>query len=195
MLNVYTGREVADHPEFYRRLPLYLLIATMPLILFAPLIQPHMESVRKADLVALVMIATAVWFVFAERMKPPCRTFSWAAPLAMGILQLVALLPGASRSGLTTGAGLLVGLERTQAARFAFLMAVPAISGAIIYEIPHIQAAGSSGLSLGFLGIGFGLCLIVSLACIHFCLRLFRSHSLIVFSVYLVLAGAGLLIM
>lgn len=194
MFKVYTGRDVSDESQFYRRLPVYLFIATLPLILFAGWIEPHLGKVRNVDLVAAVMIATAIGFVFAERMKPPCRSFGWSAPVAMGLIQLVALLPGASRSGLTTAAGLMVGLERTQAARFAFLMAFPAIAGAIVYEIPRIEAAGTNGLDFRLLAFGFGICLMVSLACIHVCLKLFKAHSLRVFSVYLAVAGLILIV-
>ena len=193
LFNVYTQREQPEDAEFYRRLPGYLILATLPLVFIAPFLEPHMEKVRHADKVAVIMIATAVWFIFAERMRPPKRRFGWATAIAMGLIQTVALLPGASRSGLTTGAGLLMGLDRDQSAKFAFFMALPAISGAIIYEVPKIIQAGADGLAFGLLAVGFVVCMIVSLACIHFCLKFFKSHSLIVFSLYLFMVGTFLL--
>jgi len=105
LFKVFTGQPVEGDTVFYRRLPLYLIAATLPLVFLAPVLEPHMGTVRNADLVAIIMIATAVWFVVAEKFKPPTRAFGWAAPIMMGLIQIIALLPGASRSGLTTGAG------------------------------------------------------------------------------------------
>lgn len=183
----------AEERHFYRSLPGYLILATVPVVLFGPPLEGTLTSVRKASIVALIMLGTAVWLVVCERFKPSEKGFSWKTAFVMGAVQVFALLPGASRSGLTTGAGLLMGQRRDQAAKFSFFMALPAVGGAILYETPKMLEAGTDVLNPGLILLGFLVCLLVSLSCIHFCLKFFRSHTLLIFSGYLVAVGLVLL--
>jgi undecaprenyl-diphosphatase len=71
--------------------------------------------------------------------------------LIIGIAQAMAIIPGVSRSGITMTAGLLLGLERTAAARFSFLLATPIITGAGLYELTKLVKEGFSGIGLEYL--------------------------------------------
>jgi undecaprenyl-diphosphatase len=184
-----------DAPErsFYLQLPLLLLIATAPLVLAGPFLAPAMEAVRSPRMVGAVMLAAAAWFVLCERLRKTERPFRARTALFMGLAQVFAMLPGASRSGLTTGAGLVAGRPRTDAARFSFFMLIPAVTGAIVYESPAILGSQTAGFRVAHLVTGFAVSFAASLGAIHFCLRFFRRHSLTGFAVYLAVLGTLLL--
>ncbi|MBO8141745.1 MAG: undecaprenyl-diphosphatase UppP [Firmicutes bacterium] len=128
-----------------RRLFWLLVMATVPLavagLLFRDAVAAVFGSVR---VTALMLILTGALLLFADRATFGQRKGEpgWRQALAMGLAQAMAVLPGLSRSGVTIGAGVLSGLERQAAARFAFLMAVPAILGAAAVEAAGLWAEG-----------------------------------------------------
>ncbi|AKJ63751.1 undecaprenyl-diphosphate phosphatase [Kiritimatiella glycovorans] len=167
-----------------------LILATLPVVLAGPYLYSRMADVRHGHIVGAVMLSCAFCFIFAEywkRSRPP--GIGWKTALAMGIAQIFALFPGASRSGLTTSTGVLCGKARTESARFAFMMAVPAILGAMVFQVFKLFDGSMDGLPLLPLLAGFAVCFLVSMACIHFLLRFFRRHTLSTFAVYLFAVG------
>lgn len=192
---VLQGYRNPRDPQFayYRRLPWLLVVATLPVVVAGPLLKPFLESdaeVRNLTGVGLSMLATALFFWLVERRPAPAsRPFGFRQALLIGCLQVVALLPGASRSGWTTGAGLLGGQSRESAVRFAFFMALPAIGGAMALQIKDILAGPASDLAPLQIGLSFLVSFIASLGAIHFCLKFFRAHSLRGFAVYLAVVG------
>ena len=192
-LQTITHRKSGD--IYHRHLFIYLIIATIPVVLAGPFIASHMNELRNARTVGMIMIMTASWFFFCEQYgKKFNRNLTWQIAVFMGIAQVFALLPGASRSGLTIGAGVLFGMARSKAARFSFLMAIPTILGATILESGHL-CTSPVHMPLWQPVLGFIVCFTVSLAAIHFCLQLFRRYSLIGFGIYLALFGLILVIM
>lgn len=172
---------------FHKHLLLLLILATIPVVIGGPFLEPLMPSLRSGAVIAFVMLGAGLWFFLAEGIKHKCRKQRWfLTAFLMGVAQVIAILPGASRSGLTIGAGLMCGQQRTDAAKFSFFMAVPAILGATIWEGKAMLAAESHP-AWSILGVGFGLCFLVSLASISLCMHLFRTHSLMPFGVYLIL--------
>lgn len=210
-LAVLKGYRNPRDPNFawFRRLPWLLLVATVPVVITGPLLKPFLESdvtIRNSLVVGLSMLATALFFWFCERRSVPGgrpkllaakaglrmpRPIGFLQALLIGCFQVVALLPGVSRSGWTAGAGMLCGQSRESAVRFAFIMALPAIGGAMVFQIKDLPAASVSIMPWLQIGLGFLVSFLVSLAAIHFCLMFFRAHSLRGFAVYL--AAAGLL--
>ena len=176
-----------------RRLPWLLIAATLPVILAAPLLKPFLESedmARNSVAVGLSMVATALLFQLCNlRFRPSGQPVGSRDALAIGLMQIVALLPGASRSGWTTAGGILTGQSRETAVRFAFLMAVPAIAGAILFQVRDILQMGHTQVEPLQILIAFAVSFLVSLLAIHFCLVYFRRHSLRGFSIYLGLVG------
>jgi undecaprenyl-diphosphatase len=171
-----------------------LLLATVPIVLFGPFLEGYMGVFRRGGVIGVIMLATALWFFVCERWHRGWRERLGAgSAAAMGIAQVFALLPGASRSGLTISSGLLCGQQRARAARFSFLMVAPTIVGAVLLESAHISAENARALLLP-MSIGFAVCFTVSLLCIHLCLRLFRRYTLTGFGVYLFAMGMTLLI-
>ncbi|MDD4736212.1 MAG: undecaprenyl-diphosphate phosphatase [Kiritimatiellae bacterium] len=178
-----------------RRLLGQLLAATIPVALLGPWLEPHMGVFRRGGVIGLIMILTALWFLFCEWRPAAMREkLTWGAALLMGLAQVLAVLPGASRSGLTISTGVLAGQRRVHAARFSFFMVAPTIVGAVILESMHLPGAALNGMLWPLL-TGFAVCFATSLACIHFCLGLFRRYSLSMFAFYLIGMGTALLLL
>ncbi len=106
--------------------------------------------------------------------------------LIVGVSQALALVPGISRSGMTISSGLFVGISREKAARFSFLLSVPAIAGAGVLEIGD---AGSSGLGLPLMALGFVISAITGYAALRLLLKFLRAGKFSVFSWYCWLLG------
>jgi len=178
-----------SNDTYHKNLFIYLVIATIPVMLAGPFIASYMHNLRHAKTVGIIMMMTASWFFFCEQYgKKVTRNLTRRISIFMGVAQVFALLPGASRSGLTIGAGVLSGLSRSEAAKFSFLMAIPTILGAAILESGHLCTAPIH-MPLWQPLLGFIVCFAVSLAAIHFCLQLFRKYSLIGFGIYLAIFG------
>lgn len=177
---------------YERKIPLLLIAATIPVAISAPFIKDALETVfRSATYVGATMIATAIWFFCCEAFaKQNKDKFGFHGALFAGIMQVIALLPGASRSGWTAGAGLISGHTRNASIKFAFYMAIPAIAGAVIFQINDIYKAQSLGFSWLNITIGFIVCFITSLGAIHFCVKFFSRHSFKIFAIYMAIAGA-----
>ncbi|MFH1477702.1 MAG: undecaprenyl-diphosphate phosphatase [Verrucomicrobiota bacterium] len=176
-----------------RRLPWLLVLATLPIVLAGPLLEPFIaseEMARSGISVGLSMISTALLFQLCDlRFRPSGKPVGFRAAFLIGLMQIVALLPGASRSGWTTAGGILTGQSRENAVRFAFLMAIPSIAGAILFQGRDILQMGHTQVEPFRILIAFAVSFLVSLLSIHFCLFYFRRHSLRGFSIYLAVTG------
>jgi undecaprenyl-diphosphatase len=109
----------------------------------------------------------------------------------IGVAQAVSILPGISRSGATIGAGLALSITRDDAARFAFLLAIPALFGAALVEVPDL---GESDLGLGAAVAGFVASLTTSYLAIAGLIRYLRANTLYPFAAYCVVAGIAFLL-
>jgi len=147
-------------------------------------------------LVALLMIALAVLLALAERIAKHERSFECVTGrdgLVVGLAQALALLPGVSRSGSTITAALFRGLQRDAAARFSFLLGIPAIVGAGVFETRSLLETGlAPGEEQVFLA-GMATAAIVGYLAIAFLLRYLRTRSTMIFVVYRL--GLGMLLL
>lgn len=171
-----------------------LVVATTPAVVLAPFVKDSLETVfRGADIVVVMLGVTAVLLASAELFGrfSKDRPWSWQTALVMGCFQAVAMIPGISRSGSTIVGGMMMGLSRERAARFSFLMAIPAILGAVVFLGKDILEQGASGVGIGALVAGFVSSAVVSLGAIHFMLRFLRTRSLWIFVTYLVVLILG----
>jgi undecaprenyl-diphosphatase len=110
-----------------------------------------------------------------------------AKALGIGCAQALALVPGTSRSGATISTGLLLGVSREVAARFSFLLAIPAVLGAGVLKLGDLAEGGSTG---GELAIGFAASAISGFLAVSWLIRLLRTHTLWPFIWYRLVAGA-----
>ncbi len=170
-----------------------LLVGVIPAIIFGLSLESLMESAfRSPLLVAFVLVAGAFFFMYAEYVyqnKPRTNEMTVKKGLFVGLFQVLALIPGMSRSGATISGGMLLGLSRVEAARFAFLLAIPIIYGAgakkfLELIITDAEIAWSAVL------IGSVTAFISGLFAIHFMLSFVRSHTLWPFIWYRILLAA-----
>lgn len=195
LISVLKGCFNIAAPDFawYRRLPWLIVVATLPVVIAGPILKPFLETeytVRNSAITGMCMIMTAFLFWLADlRFAPKGKPIGFFHALFIGCMQVVALLPGASRSGWTFGAGILCGHTRESAVRFSFLMAIPAIAGAVIFQIRDVIAQSHAVFQPYMIVAGFIVSFLVSLGAIHFCLIYFRTHSLRIFSIYLAVTG------
>ncbi|MEE8410584.1 MAG: undecaprenyl-diphosphate phosphatase, partial [Myxococcota bacterium] len=141
-------------------------------------------------LVAGMLLVTAALLVtarLAESKSDSPRRIGIGHALLIGLVQGIAIVPGISRSGSTIAVALLLGLGREEAARFSFLLAVPAILGALLIEI--LQEGLGGGVALWPLVIGFATAGVLGLAALAIVVPLVRSGCLHYFAVYLVPVG------
>ncbi|MGW4946889.1 undecaprenyl-diphosphate phosphatase [Actinoplanes sp. NPDC004185] len=118
---------------------------------------------------------------------------SWGQALLIGSAQVLALLPGVSRSGATIGAGLLRGLSHEDAARFAFLLATPVILAAGVLKMPELAGPAGHGI-LGPVLAGSLVAGLAAYGSLRFLTRYFQTRTLNPFAIYCVLAGLGALV-
>ncbi len=180
-------------PASERRLAGRLLVATAPVILLGPWLKPYLakDGLRDLRTVSLSMLATALLFWLTSRRRAPAaeQPLGLRAALRVGLMQVVALLPGASRAGWTTAGGLLAGQTAAASVRFAFLLAVPVLGSATLYHGVELLAAREPLGSPGLLAAGFAVSLAVSVLAIRVCLAYFQRHTLRGFGLYLACAG------
>ena len=121
------------------RLGWYTLIGSLPIFIAGVLLEKYIDHhFRRLDVVATALIVLALVLLVAERVgrkKVSLKGISLEQSIAIGLAQVLGLVPGASRSGSTITAGLLLGLDRESAARFSFLLLIPAITGAGLYKL------------------------------------------------------------
>lgn len=119
---------------------------------------------------------------------------TWLKALIIGLAQSVALVPGISRSGASIVAGLFQGIKREEAARFSFLLGIPAMLGAGLLTFLKLKHGGFVVVSTPNLLIGFVSSFAVGLLSISFLMRFLKNHSLTVFAIYRILLAAFLLL-
>jgi len=158
-----------------------LLIATVPAVILGLSLESLMESTfRSPLLVAFVLIAGSFLFMYAEwsyQRKPRTNIINIRKGFKIGLFQCLALIPGMSRSGATISGGMILGLSRVEAARFAFLLAVPVITGAGLKKF--LELLGSEG-TVAWIPVLIGaiVSFFVALGAIHFMLSFVKTHTL-----------------
>jgi undecaprenyl-diphosphatase len=189
-------RSLADDPN--RKMAWLLVVATIPAVLVGPVLNDTIESaVRDPAKVAAMLCVGAAILWLAERWGSKLRdmsSLSFVGALGIGIAQVLALVPGISRSGVSISAGLFLGLNRESAARFSFLMATPVVAGAGVFEALKVIRGTDVKPELHLVVIGFVAAAISGLLAIRFMLEFLRRQSVNSFVVYRVLLAAAVFV-
>ena len=196
------GRGLAPQSRQDVRLLGLLLLASVPAGLAGLLLKPYVDALfGSVALVGWMLLLTGALLLVSERLgRGPSTSdraniearISPAQALVMGLGQALAILPGLSRSGTTLSAGLLSGMDRVDAANFAFLMAIPAIGGAFLLTLLDLAEAGAPvGAPLL---VGAAAAAVSGYGAIHALLRVVRRGRLWWFTVYTWAVGAWVLL-
>lgn len=183
----------------YSRLGWFLVIGSIPAGLLGFFLESWFEELFNYPLPAAIgLLFTAGLLFLSERIgnkKVFLETMKWTDALKIGFGQALAIMPGISRSGTTIATGLVLGMDRSKAARFSFLLGIPVIASA---GLLHLVKMFSDGIIKGQalnLGIGFISAAIVGYFAIHFLIKFIKSHSLYLFTIYcLIFASFSLVI-
>jgi undecaprenyl-diphosphatase len=178
-----------------RRL-LYLVVGTIPIGIAGLLFKHAIEGpLRSLAVIATSLIVVAVAMAIVERRASHRRgldDLTLRDALWIGVAQTLALIPGVSRSGITLVAGMSAGMRRDAAARFSFLLSVPAVAAAGIFELPKVLH--TPGLAGAPLFVGLATAFVSGYLSIAWLLRFLRTRTTLPFVIYRVLLGAALLI-
>jgi undecaprenyl-diphosphatase len=186
----------------FGRMTWLLVIGTLPAVLVGLTLKKTIESLFEGgQTLGLEFIATGIVLWFAESVRTGKKNLDRTSPfdaLWIGVAQAVAILPAVSRSGLTIAGALFRGLNREFAAKFSFLLSIPAILGAAVLDVPDalraIHATGSVGIPTAPLVIGVLTALVFGFVSIKWMLRILTRGSLRGFAVYVVLLGLLVLV-
>ncbi len=175
------------------RLGWYIVLGTIPAVVFGFFLKDIFEAAFGAPVfVAALLLGTAAILVIGERFgrrERAFRDFGWLDALVVGLWQATALFPGISRSGSTIGGAMLRGFDRPAAARFSFLLSVPALLGGGVLAIGDLLKAGTLRADLPALAVGFAAAAISGYLCIRWLLAYLQRRSLTLFAVYCALFG------
>ena len=165
-----------------------LCAATLPVVIVGLFARDFVETAFESPRVAASMLCVTGLVLLATRFVTVRRAFTLRTALAMGMMQVVSLLPGISRSGATIGGGMFAGVDSRAVVRFSFLMSVPAILGSLVLELPTVVRAWEGGRAL-FYAAGFLAAFLSGLLAIHFLLRIVARGKLYLFAPYCLAVG------
>jgi undecaprenyl-diphosphatase len=179
----------------------WVIIGTIP-IGAAGLIFKHYirDDVRNLWIIAGALIGFSAVIAAAEyfgRQTRPIEQFTWKDSIVIGVSQCLALIPGVSRSGATISAGLFMGQEREAAARFGFLLAIPAVLASGLYSLPDAFHPDGRGMSATGpqLAVSIVIAFVIGLAAVSWFLKFLVRHGMYWFVGYRVILGTTLLVL
>jgi len=184
-----------QHSTPERNLGIYIIVATIPALLAGYLLKDAVESLFEQPLLqaSIRLFSAAILLTLAELLTRKDRnlnSMTWLDALIIGLFQIIAVFPGASRSGSTISGGMFRGFDRPSAARFAFLMSVPVILAAGGYEMLDVLKMPNLGEFLPLLAVGFVTAAIVGWFAIKWLIDYLSKRSLYVFAIYCAVVGA-----
>jgi undecaprenyl-diphosphatase len=177
----------------------FLIIATLPVAMIGLAFRHQIEGVFTKNLyvIAASLITLAVILAIAEktgRFKRELKDLKWYDSLIVGIAQAMALIPGSSRSGTTITAGLFLGFTRETAARFSFLMSIPAVAASGLLEfyqsLKYLDAHGAVNMAVGTIAAA-----VIGYISIDLLLRYLKKNTTFVFIIYRVVIGIIILVL
>ncbi len=178
-----TGRDGEDE-----RLGRLIIVGTIPIVIVGGLFGDVIEArIRTPLIVAINLVIGAIGLLWVERIgrqDRDARSLGYGEALAIGVAQAAALAPGLSRSGSTLTVSMFLGLRRDTAARFVFLMSLPAVFAVAVKEVVDLSEIGFAGVPLTLMAVGLVVSGVVGYVTVKYFLRYLASHSLAVFAYY-----------
>ena len=189
-------KSVGGHRSQEGDLGWMLAVATLPVLLAGFFFEDYIEqNLRSAQVIAYATIVGAVLLAIADRWNKQSRDIAQMTlflALAIGCAQMLALIPGTSRSGATITMALLLGFQRVAAARFSFLLSIPVILAGGLWQM--LGLLGTAEVPWDKIVLATMVSGLSAYACIHFFLKLIQKIGMLPFVVYRMLLGIGLLV-
>lgn len=194
MLSSLAGRGGGHYTDYWRKVFISLLIASLPAGIAGIFLEGQMERViAAAPMLAVGFFLGGSYMAAFDRIKQrpfpslEMNEINWRGSIAIGISQALALLPGVSRSGMTISTCRMYGLSGDESARFSFILMIPAVAAATLYQalsLPHIEL---NVLAEGIVGLAAAA--IAGYFAIGFMIRFLKNYGMMRFAVYCILAG------
>ncbi|VAX07362.1 Undecaprenyl-diphosphatase [hydrothermal vent metagenome] len=179
------------------RLVWLIVVSTIPIMVIGALFKILVDmDLRSPIIIAAATIGFGLLLLWADRRGKRQlneHQLSWKDGLIIGLFQVLAIIPGTSRSGITITAGLMLGLTRQAASRFSFLLAIPTIlvsGGLIVLEVIKSDAS----IDWNTLLLGFGLSFTAAYLCVHYFLRFVERIGMLPFVIYRLLLGGAIIV-
>ncbi len=172
-----------------------IVISMIPAVIVGLFFEEQLEALFNGNilLVGVMLIVTAILLFMADRAKDTNKNVTFSNAFVIGISQAIAMLPGISRSGATISTSVLLGNDKTKAARFSFLMVVPLIFGKIAKDILGGEITYDSA-NFTTLGIGFIAAFVAGLFACKWMIALVKQSKLTYFSIYCIIVGIAAII-
>ncbi len=167
-----------------------IIVSMIPAVLVGLFFEEQLEALFGSNilLVGCMLIVTAVLLFFADRAKNTEKSVSFSNAFIIGMSQAVAMIPGISRSGATISTSVLLGNDKSKAARFSFLMVIPLIFGKIAKDLMDGAITTQTG-NVSVLIIGFFAAFIAGLVACTWMIKLVKKSKLSWFSIYCLIVG------
>jgi undecaprenyl-diphosphatase len=186
-------------PTLQYRLGWYLLLATIPFAVLAVVFHGRIdEGARDLWILAFALIGLGIVLYGSERVARRERDEEQLATgdaIGLGAAQVLSLVPGISRPGVMIAAGLFRGLTRETAARFSFLLSVPAVVFSVVYGLAGVSGRHGKGPGVGLTGLAVIIALLVGVASLSWLLRWLTRHTTDLFSYYSVALGVLVIVL
>jgi undecaprenyl-diphosphatase len=197
-LALINRRQIDDSTKSYNRLGWFIIIGTLPIAVVGLAFKDLIEGSLTKNLwiIAGSLIGLAIVLTIAEIIGPQRRDMSnlkLKDALAVGFAQVFALIPGSSRSGTTITGGLFAGLTREAAARFSFLLSIPAIGASGLLELPDALKSVSTDWTA--LAVATAVSAVSGYLSIAFLLRFLQRHTTYAFVGYRIALGVVLILL
>jgi len=187
------------HSTPERNLGFYIILATIPALLAGYLLKDAVEALFRQPMLeaSIRLFAAAILLSLAEWISKKNRSLNsmtWLDALIIGVMQVIAVFPGASRSGTTIAGGMFRGFDRPSAARFSFLMSMPVMLAAGGYEMLDVIQMPNLAQFLPLLAVGFVTAAVTGWFAIKWLINYLSKNSLYIFAAYCAVVGFILLI-
>ena len=183
--DLFTGKLFKGYPKPYRRMLYFLMLSCVPLLV-VPFVQDFIEGFSTDNSIiaeGCFFLITALLLTLAD------RAVTAQDSVAIGVAQVFATLPGISRSGSTISAGLLMGLDRSFAVSYSFILGLPAILAAGLLDVKDILETGELGVPVGPALVGMAVALVAGLLSIKLVKYLVSSDKFGIFAWYTLILG------
>jgi len=169
---------------------LKIIISMIPAVIVGVMFEEQLEAFFSGQilLVGLMLLVTALLLLLADRAKNTIKKVSFSNAFVIGISQAIAILPGISRSGATISTSVLLGIDRTRAAKFSFLMVVPLIFGKVAKDLMG-GGINFESSEFGFLTAGFIAAFISGLIACTWMIALVKRSKRSYFAIYCTIVG------
>ncbi|MBQ4913061.1 undecaprenyl-diphosphate phosphatase [Maribacter sp. MMG018] len=169
---------------------LKIIISMLPAVFIGLFFEEQLEAFFGGNIrfVGFMLLITAVLLYFADKAKDTDKKVSFGSAFIVGISQAIAMLPGISRSGATISTSVLLGVDKSKAARFSFLMVVPLIFGKIAKDLMsgELSFNGENNFAMA---AGFIAAFVAGLAACTWMIQLVRKSKLSYFAIYCLIVG------